>query len=130
MINKDHTEYVQSRMYPACNIYTDESVNASFNSILSEVGIDISDTPVKKESGLVISGEHYLNYPDYMNFRNACNRYGSNLSLIKIGAGVKSLVNGEWLRSTNSLTGDISQNQEIIIWSSNINKSEYLIENE
>ena len=130
MINKERTEYVQSRMYPACNIYTDESVNASFNSILSEVGIDISDTPVKKESGLVISGEHYLNYPDYMNFRNACNRYGSNLSLIKIGAGVKSLVNGEWLRSTNSLTGDISQNQEIIIWSSNINKSECLIENE
>lgn len=130
MINKEHTEYVQSRMYPACNIYTDESVNASFNSILSEVGIDISDTPVRKESGRVISGEHYLNYPDYLNFCNACNRYGSNLSLIKIGAGVKSLVNGEWLRSTSSLTGEISQNQEIIIWSSNINKSEYLIENE
>lgn len=130
MINKEHTEYVQSRMYPACNIYTDESVNASFNSILSEVDIDISDTPVRTESGCVISGEHYLNYPDYLNFRNACNRYGSNLSLIKIGAGVKSLFNGEWLTSTNSLTGFTAENQEIIIWSSNINKSEYLTENE
>ena len=65
-----------------------------------------------------------------MNFRNACNRYGSNLSLIKIGAGVKSLFNGEWLTSTNSLTGFTAENQEIIIWSSNINKSEYLTENE
>jgi hypothetical protein len=50
--------------------------------------------------------------------------------LIKIGAGVKSLFNGEWLTSTNSLTGNIAENQEIVIWSSNINKSEYLTENE
>lgn len=131
MINKDRTEYIQSRMYPASNTYKNNEINAGFNKILSEVGVTISQTPyLSQSSGQAASLPNHLNYEDYRCFSLQCNRYGSNQDLIQIGGAVFNFKDGSLLHNTGDLTLDNGYCERVvIIWNPNVDKSEYISEN-